>query len=246
MSSGAKFLEAVLGPEGAAAFRRAFERAPQLEAVVVPRAVLAWAQFMGRVGYDGGVPGLEGATCDLSKSDDGFYGHLTVNSDRHEFRGADVFSVASALHAALGEPLELPEDLGPDLTRLGRSVDLLVRATMAKSLHSRVEVPGPPARPLEPTPPQAPDPTADRTPARKPKLPRRSAVLRMAKSQLGCRCGTCGMRMFDGEKFKGCMCFRAVAREVTVLVKGEQVELSVGWDPEDVAVLAESLGLTDA
>lgn len=75
--------------------------------------------------------------------------------------------------------------------------------------------------------------------------PLKIAPIKIAKSLTRRECGECGLTQFDGARFKGCMCFRAMSKSVTVRESGDTLELGFGteWDEEALSVLLETLGV---
>ncbi len=131
MSAGSdKFLEIVLGQDGAKALTKAIERAPILSSVLVPRTIVSWLETAVRLQYEGEIPGLDNSYISLNKTEETFSGALTVADNVHSFDRADLLHVAAAIGVSLGisgQGLD-PQLRGQDLSKLGKSIDLLVRA----------------------------------------------------------------------------------------------------------------------
>lgn len=123
------FLEETLGTEGTKALMRAADRSKQLENALLPRAVLAWLGVVGRVGYEGAVPGLENSNFKLQKTEDTYSGEIAVGVDKYSFNSATLYHVAATLAVSLGaESQELSKNLREiDALRLGQSIDLLAK-----------------------------------------------------------------------------------------------------------------------
>ena len=133
-----KFLKVVLGEEGSKALEKAAERAPVLDSVLVPRTVIAWLSSSIRLGYEGEIPGLENSYIKVTKSDvDNFSGALTVGEQVYPFESAELLHIAAAVGVALGihgQKMD-PALKSYDLSKLGKSIDLLVNARLiARSL----------------------------------------------------------------------------------------------------------------
>lgn len=121
------FLEAVLGPNGAAAINRATARCAGLGALVVPRTALAWVAAAAPNGYAGLVPGTQVAV-ELRKSEagvDGVIGGRPVSS---------LFEAAAVVAVVVGAEVVPAELRMTDISRLGRSVDGMVRARLVKAV----------------------------------------------------------------------------------------------------------------
>lgn len=118
----------------------------------------------------------------------------------------------------------------------GRQVMYTPHAEVAK-----VELPGKSAEPkkqLEPLAPQAPVPTQQGQ--TRSKLP----SMRITKSEADARCRMCGTKQFHGLEFKGCVCFRSMAKSVraTHTDQGVTLEFRDGeWDFEAMQALRAAM-----
>lgn len=125
------FLVAVLGTDGAKALRKAAERSHELGHALVPRTILAWLGIAAREDYEGDLPGVRNSYITFRKSESGYTGSISfTDEDMHEFQGASLEYLAAAVAVYLGADADR---VGPglrdlDLARLGKSIDLLVKA----------------------------------------------------------------------------------------------------------------------
>lgn len=244
------FLEAVAGPDGAHALAKAVAHRADLEWALVPRAIMSWVAVAGETGFSGVIPGTaEGLT--LRKAETGYDFVLGLYADR----GASLERVAAAVAVALGADADAPPPLrSPALAKLGKSVDLLVRArALRKALQRRpakpVALPGTAAKPIAPeaaTPPQA---TEDEQPgeprADAPVAAKKPRQIKVTKAEAAARCQTCQRRFFVDDVFVGCDCFEGIAKSVRTHRTLTGYTLTFGgleWDAETVATLAESFG----
>jgi GNAT superfamily N-acetyltransferase len=135
--SATDFLKAVLGVDGAQALEKAADRVPVLDSVLVPRTIVAWLGSAVRVQYEGEIPGVSNSYFAVQKSErDLLSGAVTVGDSVHSFEDESLLYVAAALGVALGvdgQKLD-PSLRGQDLSRLGKSIDLLVRGRFAARL----------------------------------------------------------------------------------------------------------------
>lgn len=127
------FLTAVLGADGFEALNKAAERLPELEAVFVPRTVIAWLDCANRIGFEGEIPG-----CDWARIRKG---ELLLGGARHAL--ADN-RAAAAMMIALMEDVSIPAELDPKMiARLAKSVETLTKQrflAMIKALEEASEV----------------------------------------------------------------------------------------------------------
>ena len=122
------FLTALLGEAGAAAVQHLSKMLP-VERFLVPRAALAWLHTL-EGSWEGAVPGT-GVPLTLAKTEDGWTGAVVLDGTSYGFVGASPAHVAAALTLAVGGRTDRPHLKGLDLARVGRTVDLLVKAKKA-------------------------------------------------------------------------------------------------------------------
>lgn len=158
------FLQAVIGADGASALVKAASKSPDLEWAIVPRVVMAWLDVIGHSdGYKGEVPGV-GNKLMFKKHERGYSGYVNFGDDDYTFEAATVYHLAGCVAVALGGMHEKPPELrSPSLAKLGKSIDLLVKArTLRKAQQSHqggakgVRLPGAAAMPRPPQGPQEP------------------------------------------------------------------------------------------
>lgn len=123
-------LAALVGPEGAAALAAAAARLPGIDAAMTPRALYSWIGIAATTGYDGEVPG-SGGHLSLAKSEaGGFNGRIDFANVEYDFADSSLLHVSAVIASLAG--LTKSADISDDhLYRLGRTVDLLVRAHTA-------------------------------------------------------------------------------------------------------------------
>lgn len=144
---GRKFMAAALGTDGAQALRKAAERDPRLDQILIPRAIVGWLSFTTAHEYEGQIPGIENSYVQFQKSEDGFSGSVTFNEGVYSFENASVYHLAASIALALGVetgPLDA-KVRDAVLVKLGKSIDTLVKAQVltqelknAKSLAPQV------------------------------------------------------------------------------------------------------------
>lgn len=140
-------MAAALGTDGAQALRKAAERDPRLDQILIPRAIVGWLSFTTAHEYEGQIPGIENSYVQFQKSEDGFSGSVTFNEGVYSFENASVYHLAASIALALGVetgPLDA-KVRDAVLVKLGKSIDTLVKAQVltqelknAKSLAPQV------------------------------------------------------------------------------------------------------------
>lgn len=265
---GKKFMVAALGKDGAGALRKAAQREPQLDRVLIPRAIVSWLTFTTNHEYEGSVPGFDNSYVQFQKSSDGFSGSISLNEGVYDFEKASVYHLAASIAMALGV------DTGPldvsvrdvVLAKLGKSIDTLTKAQVlmqelkTKKLVSKkkdeevnkVELPGSTHKPAAQQGPQGPiapqkQPAmgqATQGAAPKTKLPRppRQPGLPVGKSESQQPCEACGGHQFENNKFKGCICFRDLSKSIKTTAYGDGyvLDFEPGIDAEAVRALMKT------
>lgn len=166
-----KFLEAVLGTDGAKALKKAAERHAVLGEALVPRTILAWINTAARIEYEGEIPGVSNTYVEFKKNESAYDGHIAIADEVYAFEKATLYHVAASVAVALGvDTLTVSDDLRDlDLAKLGKSIDLLAKArivTKDLDLEKVDHPPGPAAAPIAPAggeAPVAPTPTQAKT-----------------------------------------------------------------------------------
>lgn len=126
----AKFLQGVLGRDGASALRKAVQSEPRLEPIVLPRTIIGWLKFITQYEYEGELPGVENSYLTFKKSKDYFTGSIAIQDKIYNFENIDLYHLAGAISVSLDEkPTEVDEHLKDlILTKLGKSIDTLAKA----------------------------------------------------------------------------------------------------------------------
>jgi len=251
------FLKYVLGDDGHKAFENANHRLPTLGAALAPRTVISWLNTAVMSTYEGEIPGLTNSYITLNKSEDGtFSGAITVDDSVHSFTSADLLHVAAAVTLSLGlGDLQIdPQVKSTDISKLGKSIDMLVKARIVartvfetlKKPMEKVETPGSAAAPKEPKGFQAPQPPTSVTPNTnqtvKPPMVKKELIIK--KSEAHHECPECGLRQFRNDRFVGCLCLRFLSKNTTSIVTPDgdyRLKLGREWDQESVVILMDSL-----
>lgn len=128
------FLREVLGADGAEALLKAVRRSPQLDAVLVPRAILSWTMSAASWGYQGHIPGVAGSAVTFKKSETPglFSGSLNAYGMTVSFSDSTLYRLAAHVSEVL-QAAPSPTDKrlrNLDIARLGKSIDVLVKAQL--------------------------------------------------------------------------------------------------------------------
>lgn len=128
-SSRYQFIAGVLGTDGAQALQKAGELHPNLETAILPRCIISWIKVY-ESGYDGSIPGIEGSELVFKKSEKGFDGRIVFGEHSYSFKEASEYHLAACVVTALGSEEEDISDAAKsvEIARLGKSVDLLIKA----------------------------------------------------------------------------------------------------------------------
>jgi len=262
-----RFLQAVVGDDGANALNKAAERAAELERAIFARVVLAWLDVTAPFGYDGNVPGTN-VPFVFAKSENHFAGSIALNGEMHHFTDASIAHLAGCVAVSLGLDHERvsPFAKNEQLAKLGKSIDLLVKSQLVKTLPTvkaaikpnKTRLPGTTAKPIQPVAPIAPTPTQPKNQKQAPqgaagtsqtmqlpqlpKVPKKKASIQITKNESQKKCPHCMRPQFSGDAFKGCFCWAALAKSVKATPTNEGYTLQFGsvWDEDAIATLVET------
>lgn len=260
------FLTSVLGEDGAQALAKAAARSDALGSVLLPRAVLAWVRSTPT--FEGGIPGIENSYVRFAKGEDGYAGSINISEQLYEFSGASQEHVASAVIVALGqERARVDGTKAIDLARLGKSIDLLVRARNATAALAKAapqgarhgaaaeaqkpqeqEAPAGPTKQQAPPRPPEPKPKdyVPAAPKAKVQLPKvKLPGVKFTKSEIPHACGECGTRFRNGAgTLRGCLCIRDLMKAVDIEDGGDHYVFTFGpdLDNEEQSLIVETLG----
>lgn len=249
-----KFLEAVLGP-GAAAIAAAVTAAPQLESALMPRVVLSYVGLAATYGHSGEVPGCPGVEFTFRKSESGYDGQLVTAVRTYEFEGQSLWHVAASLAVGLGVEGSGQQLPAKDLSRLGQTIDLLVKSHFVgltkTDLPGKTALPTKAGEPIDAAPPtraqvaipkqsHPPKPKVIKIIGKLPKLPK----LRLFAKSLEAKCAECGGSQLRDGKLTGCVCWREPLANVQLSKNDDVYELTFGdqWDTEDIQDFLEAVG----
>lgn len=131
-----EFLQEILGVDGARALKKACDDSEDLSSVLIPRTILSWVSTIIDMGYEGEVPGIENSHIKLIKNEDNYSGNLIINDSIHEFNNESISRIAATIGVVLGIGDEtISKSIkGSDLSKLGKTIDLLIKNTLAKEL----------------------------------------------------------------------------------------------------------------
>ena len=203
----------------------------------MPRAVWAWISTVGKLGWEGELPGVENSYFSLNKNENSYDGALTIQNELVTFEGADALHVAASVGVALGIEVDpISEQLKKkDLTNLGKSIDLLVKTEIIKKLKKQKELnkkddlpagsPGPAHKPAAPFEPEKPV-KASKQVSSQGQIPKSNLALgqhqiRVSKAELEKKCEECGEVQTKSEdegkrEFVGCLCYKELSKNIKI------------------------------
>jgi hypothetical protein len=226
------FLLEIIGESGCKALNGAAERFPLLKSILLPRAIVAWISTVGKLGFEGPIPSLEGSYLSLTKDEDNTYtGAMTIKDELYTFNKADILHVSASVGVALNLEVEPIDDRlkKKDLTQLGSGIDLLVKSNIIKKNkkseseeESKDAGKGKMGGTLQPLKPESPvKPQMGQEPP-KANMASPKPSLKVSKSESQRSCSLCGEGFFKNDSFVGCRCLSALGSFVkTELQKGD-------------------------
>jgi hypothetical protein len=242
-----QFLNAVVGPEGARALSKAAEYAEELDQAIFPRTILAWLDLTAPFGHNGTVPGVDEVKFTCKKSESNFTGSITVDGELYRFENASLNHVAGCIAVALGLDHERvsPQARPEQIAKLGKSIDLLVKSNLVKDQmipKKKLTLPGMAAKPIQPIAPEAPTPVQPKN--QTPQLPKqkKKPTIQITKSEAQKKCPHCMRPQFNGDSFRGCFCWAALAKNLKAIptADGFTLEFGPSWDLDAILTLEET------
>jgi hypothetical protein len=224
-----EFLKHILGEDGLIALNRVANKVPLLKPVIVPRAVMAWLSTVGKLGYEGELPGLPNSYFALIKNEDSYAGALTIEDKIYTFEDVDILHVAASVSVAVGidsDPIA-DEIKTKDLSNLGKSIDLLVKHELIKQYQFTKSV-------NENEVEKIAKPLFKKQALDKPKV----GKLLITKSEQSKKCEECGQAQFKNNRFEGCFCFKDLTKSINTINIGSNIYLKFKKDLDSDAVEA--------
>jgi hypothetical protein len=235
-----KFLEAVLGVNGAAIMSRLADSSEIIKTAAVPRTIMSWLGSME--GYNAKLPGSE-INLKLVKSESGFY----VEFNGIETEEASIEKAAAVIAVGLGVTSGMSKFKDVDLAKLGKTIDLLVKAQkglaggqgggLAQGHHPSVGSAGAvtgemnaTVGPIRPDKPEMAKPTV---------LQNKGAKIALSEEESEKVCKVCKGKQKDKKgQIKGCHCFTDLSStlEVKKSESGYEVTFGVGWDDAAISI----------
>lgn len=108
------------------------------------------------------------------------------------------------------------------------------------------------AQPLGPQQPQkqrlkGPPPLPLKPKSLLPQVPKKTKTIKITKSELTKACYVCGIPQFKNEAFRGCLCFRELAKSVEMSKLDKDVYLLTfkNWEEDSLVTFIETMGKKD-
>lgn len=136
------FLQAILGNDGLKTIKNTIDHFPSITNVIIPRSIVSWVSTASQVSYDGIIPGINNSNISLAKNGGNFDGSISMGDGVYNFDNESVLHIAAALGIALGvkDCKVDPMLKGQDLSKLGKSLDLLIKSQFVKGLEKSVQL----------------------------------------------------------------------------------------------------------
>lgn len=242
------FLTAVLGSNGAKVMAQLSESSEVVRYATVPRTIVSWIDSNSN--YNANLPGTD-INLTLIKNESGFSGQF----NSIEFESVSLERAAATIAVGLGVNVSPSKLKDIDLAKLGKTIDLLVKAQqgaasdgnaggLAQGHHpakGAVPVTGKDVvavKPIEPEGPKLADPTT-----KKP-LGNKGAKMALSEEESNKVCKVCkGKQKDDSGNIKGCHCVRDLSSGLTVkkTETGYEVEFGTGWDAAAIAIFTSRI-----
>lgn len=250
-----QFLLGTLGTEGYAALAKAVARYPDLQEILVPRTILSFIASVQELSYKGSIPGIPNSVIALTKS-----GGI-INDTYYTDLDANPYTMAAHLAILLGaqDESKLAKNVkNIDLTRLGKTIDLIVKSRLLRSV-AKTDLPVPHAAPVQHQGPVGHEPPIKpvvpiiKKPKQAKPRPKRASVsataglpdLKVSKSDAYVPCELCAQPQFRADGgFYGCLCMRGLAPFVVIKSEPEYYTIQFGpeWSQDAANTLSDLFG----
>lgn len=233
-----QFLKYALGPRGAKILSTLAKHSTEVADILASRVVIGWLNH----GDIATLPPSIDFPATLSKSESGWSGRASLNGMVHQFSDVSTEHVAAVVSMIIGLPAKSIRVNNLDLARLGKTIDLLVKAqTMSHDAPDR----GAHAGHIEADAHEAPV-----GPSKKPRLPKKpkplqpkTNALNLTKQEAATKCGVCMAGQFQGARFTGCHCFRELHKNVICETTdiGYRLTFDSKWSTEDISTFIQTV-----
>ena len=204
------FLVGIIGVQGQKVVERLCKNSPELESVIIPRALMSWVSVLSNLEkFDGPVPGIQNSQLKFEKIKKNYNGEIKINETLVKFENDGILKVAATLAVNLNMDVEgISKEVDRNkLAILGKTLDLITKskfitdykssvkeAEISKSVKTEVANPGKVA---------------------KIKFTKKEPLAKSFKvsfEEMAKFCEVCGNKQFNKSDFVGCKCLQAMAK----------------------------------
>lgn len=238
-------LRYMVGVPGAKALENLCKQA-DINTLLLNRVVLGWLQTQSGPTIE--IQGLATPTT-LIKSDRGISGLIQFPDFGFNFTDESPERVTALITLSLGHPPDLAQMPNVNLPKLGKTIDVLIKAQTATREMGARDAQDTHLAPVGPT---APTRNVGTVKPKLPKLPRGSRLpkpilpttVAMTKAEGFAKCPVCRSAQIVGQVFRGCYCLTSLRKstECAVTPTGYILKLGPAWDQDAIRVLLESVG----
>ena len=155
MSDKAKFMEAVLGVDGARALAKASAN-KVLSDFLFPRVMISWVDAIEASTVDKPIPGIKNSKLAFCKTDSLYTGVIFYKNEMYELDSITNYQLAGALAILIGGPVDLSVPIaGIQALKLAKSIDTLVKMVKPGAENKLPDLNAQPIGPVEPVKTQA-------------------------------------------------------------------------------------------
>ena len=241
-----KFFSYILGLQGSLIMESLAKTSEELAAYIPPRVIVGWLR---QLDYGDVELPKESLLKTLSKNGYGFSGSYEIEGEIYSFNNTVEEHVAAIVAVASNSIVKSVDIKEIDLAKLAKTIDLLIGNELKKAapkapanqFEHQVN-----AQNLQPEGPVQPEKTQPAKQLKIPsiKKPKKEVQnpLTLTRSESKRICNACGQRMFDGNVFVGCICFKPLAKNAKTTFVDEKhltITFDEEWDQDSVLSLIE-------
>jgi hypothetical protein len=239
-----QLVKSILGEPGYKAMENLLTVAPEINKYVVPRTIVGWLRNLP---YSS-INKLENTPfSSLTKSGYGFSGEALIDNEKLTFQYVPEEYIAAVISIACNqkiEPIEmenvgLMKNIGLNLAKLGKTLDLLIKANINTEPNDQPDK----TAPAQHNEPEAPIPAkVNQAKLRIPGISKTKKI-KLTLSEKENKCPLCKTGMFDKLQFVGCNCFKPLAKSITTTrnIFGLVLECNEDIDQDAYLTLAKVL-----
>jgi hypothetical protein len=198
------FLIGIIGPEGQRVVERLCKNSPELESVLIPRALMSWISVLSNLEkFEGSIPGVNGSELKFIKNNKTFDGQIKIKESLSKFENDSILKLAATIAVGLNMDVE-GISKGVDRNRLavlGKTLDLITKSKFIADHKTDATLQLSEKDPIK---------QFKTIPSIKKQVLLKN--INISLEEMAKYCSICGLKQFNNFNFIGCNCLKAMAK----------------------------------